>query len=362
MRSLLGAFCVLAMASLAFLGIARTCAAGGWFAEDSPWNSKVPQNAVFLDLPELEALSVGWTSGKDDYANVAVYFATEDDPLRPVLYNFDTWLNVHQGKWKRAGNPRSIELSILEGATNTLPYEANFYSTTVGKIGDDSEAWVLPPDFHPISLPVEGLMAHIPPGIKPSPDSDGYMVVFQPDGRALETYSSIVISSGEVVAMMFGLTDPKGDGTGWQNGRRASMIPSYAGILMDKELWAGRIKHALAVIIGAEVLGQSYVWPAYAFDRNPYDYRGRIAMGTHLAIPPGVDLAKLPWNTASGRAIAQATQTYGLYVVDRGGPNGLTFVTELDVTHPEFGGWNEDLYDDLVLVLDALKRVLPSRR
>ncbi len=351
---------VSAMVLTAWLGFAGAAVAGDWFTEDSPWNSEVPKDAVFFDLPELDTLVVGWTSGKDGYPNVPVYHATEEDPVQPVLYNFDTWLNVYEERWARVGNPRSVELAILEGATSSLPYETNFYSTTVGRIGDDPQAWVLPPDFDPISLPPGGLTAHIPPGVTPSPDSDGHLVVFQPDGKALEAYSAIVLSSGEVVAMMFGLTDPTGDGTGWQNGRRASMIPSYAGILMDHELKAGSIGHAMAILIAPEVLGPSHVWPAFAFDRNPYDYQGRIAMGTHLAIPPDVDLAEFTWNTASGRAIAEAAQSYGLYVVDRGGSGGLTFITELDITHPEWGDWNEDLHYDLYMILKELKGVLPQ--
>jgi hypothetical protein len=120
--------------------------------------------------------------------------------------------------------------------------------------------------------------------------------------------------------------DAKGDGTGEANGRRASMLPSFAGLIRTGEIGAGLIPHALAVIAPQRVLTTKAVWPATAFDRGAA-YSGTIPMGSLLAIPPSVNVGTLGLS-AVGKVIATAAQNYGVYVVDTGG-DGLGFLSEL---------------------------------
>src|SRR5262249_12278466 len=120
--------------------------------------------------------------------------------------------------------------------------------------------------------------------------------------------------------------DARGDGTGWWNGRRASMLPSFAGLIRKGEISRGRIPHALAIQAPPAMLTQAAVWPAATFDRNS-GYSGTVPMGSLLAIPPDVDIESLGLST-NGRVIAQAAQDYGVYVVDRGG-SGIGFLAEL---------------------------------
>ena len=146
------------------------------------------------------------------------------------------------------------------------------------------------------------------------------MAVTQPNGSVVETYATIVLSSGQVVALSYAITSPTGLGDGWQNGQTASMLPNYAGLINDDEITAG-IKHAMAITVPAQSLAARIAYPAYAFDRDAMTaippYGGAIPMGSRLALPPSVPVSSLGLYTAEGIAIATAAKTYGFIVVDR---------------------------------------------
>lgn len=89
----------------------------------------------------------------------------------------------------------------------------------------------------------------------PAPGPDGHRAVIQPDGRIVETYATIVLSSGQVVALSYSVTDPSSSGDGWQNGQTASMLPNYAGQLDDVEI-ANGVNHAIAITVPAEPGGE----------------------------------------------------------------------------------------------------------
>jgi len=135
------------------------------------------------------------------------------------------------------------------------------------------------------------------------------------------------------------------------NGRRASMLPSFAGLIRRGEISSGRIPHALAVQMSKSLLTQQAMWPAYAFDRNS-GYTGTLPMGALLAIPSWVNVDQLPL-TATGKVIAHAAQDYGIYVVDRNGGGGMTMLAQLG--DPEIR-WSGD-WSDLSTVTKNLQWV-----
>jgi hypothetical protein len=155
------------------------------------------------------------------------------------------------------------------------------------------------------------------------------MAIIQPDGSVLELYSPIFLSTGEIVCFFASFTDPAGLGDGAENGRRASMIPNYAGIIRAGELTAGVIPHALALSVGAECLSTSApLYPALTLDNNQSGYAGDFPMGAWLSIPAGVNLAALGLTTSIGLMIAIAIQTYGGYIVDQTGPHNFLILTQ----------------------------------
>ena len=318
------------------------------FADDSPWNRPIPADAQYAPAPGVRDLFISHTHGKDDYQNVGIAVASDSDPLRPILYNIDAWSEHSAGNWLRYGNPRSVEEEILARSSSSFPYDANIYSTTIGTGHQES----LPDDFYGKGNPPKDLMVRVPMSALPSPDGDGHLTVFLPNGMALETYATIILSSGEIVAQMASFTDYTADGTGWWNGRRASMLPMYGGILREKEVTEETINHALAANISRAILDTKVAWPAYAYDTNP-GYSGSLPMGALLAIPRNVDLGALTWQSSLGRALAEASQNHGIYLVDRGG-GGISLITETELSHPLMNGWHESLQQDLDQIRDLL--------
>ena len=229
---------------------------------------------------------------------------------------------VASGRWARSGNSRATERAILASSVDRFPAPGNVFSTI------DAHTWKLPRSFNQVQNPDTGpAWFWFRKNAVPSPGPDGHMAVTQPDGRVVETYATIILSDGTVVALSYSVTDPAGRGDGWQNGQTASMIPCYAGLIEDREATRDGIQHAMAITIPARLLAPRAVYPAFAFDRDALigtpPYGGTIPMGARLALPPDLDLATLRISTVEGRRIAQAAQSFGFIVVDRGG-EGIT--------------------------------------
>ena len=93
-------------------------------------------------------------------------------------------------------------------------------------------------------------------------------MVFQPEGTAFEAIDGIRLSSGQLIAFNYHITNPRGFGSGYANGTAASMIPIYAGLIRDSELAGGLIEHAGKIFAAPQLLEPRAVYPALAFDRG----------------------------------------------------------------------------------------------
>jgi hypothetical protein len=104
----------------------------------------------------------------------------------------------------------------------------------------------------------------------------------------VETYATIVLSTGQTIALTYSVGNPSSSGDGWQNGKTASMLPSYAGQIWEEEI-ANGITHAIAITVPVKLLAAKIAYPAYAFDRDATTaqppYSGVIPMGGRLACP-----------------------------------------------------------------------------
>jgi hypothetical protein len=191
-----------------------------------------------------------------------------------------------------------------------------------------------------------------------SPDSDGWTTVTQPQYShfAVDLYAPIVSPSslnaagqGNIV-FAHGIGSwidlEAGDGSGAQNGRRATMIPALAGLIRQGEVnpsgpTKGFIPHALAAVIGPDMLSYMPVpplmitgaaWPAYAIDSSPTDSctKGCLPLGALLAVPPNVNLLSHTWQHPQDYAIALAAQYYGIYIVATGSKGSMNILAELN--------------------------------
>ena len=328
-----------------------------FFSTSSPWNTPIASGATTSVVAGLAALDGGLTSWSG--GSVAIYYAQPTDPLVPILYNANTWSNIAAGTWLQSGNSAAVEQQILASSSTTDPIPGNPYSTQTAGLTWNSTPSGLPASYDAWNqLPGQTLYAYVPAGaLPPANSSDGETVIIQPNGMALELYCPVVLSSGAWVSEMYSETNAlSGLGVGEENGRRASMIESYAGVVRDIDVTSGTIDHALAIVVPPSLLAQAFTGPALAFDSNSSDYSGTLPMGAQLALPSSLNLSSLDLQTSFGLELAKAAQTYGMYVVDRGG-SGVSVLTQNNPTTPALANWSSAEQQDLNAIIHAAQLV-----
>lgn len=325
------------------------------FAPAAAWNTPIRPGAAMHPAEGVALLPVGLDTWLDaDAWTVPCYQASASDPPHRLIYSADAWVMVARGLWRRSGNPPEIEAAILAGASPVFPPTGNVFSSI------SATAWVLPAWMTGRPRPHD-LMFRFAPDMRPAAGADGHRAVGQPNGLVVETYATIVLASGDVVALSASVTDPASLGDGRQNGQTASMLPDYAGLFQDDDIATG-IDHAMAITVPAKLLAPSAAYPAAAFDRGALTeqppYAGTLPMGARLALPPLLRIDSLSLRTQAGRAIATAAQSYGFIVVDRGG-GGITLRVRPNAAHPrpELHAWNRDLQADLRAIFAAVQHV-----
>jgi hypothetical protein len=100
----------------------------------------------------------------------------------------------------------------------------------------------------------------------------------------------------------------------------ASGFANAAGVILASELESGRINHALAFTMYATKAGGP-VWPATVSD-GWSTAPGAIPEGARVQLDPALDLDSLGL-TQWQKAIAQALQRYGMFLMDTGGAFAL---------------------------------------
>jgi hypothetical protein len=189
------------------------------------------------------------------------------------------------------------------------------------------------------------LLLRVPEDARPAEGTDAALFVVDPTGRWVdETWQ---MSGGPVSwsAAYHVRNDLYGDGVG-DGGVRAAAGSGVGGVIRQWEVDAGEIRHALALVLTNEQLARGPVWPAVSEDGDAArTYRGSIPIGTLVAIPPDVDVARLGL-TPAGEVVSRALQDYGAYVVDRA--SAVVLYAE-----PSLEGTNE---------LEAMREDMPSIR
>jgi hypothetical protein len=330
---------------------------------NSPWRSPISPHAVYSADPVPAGINIGldtWLQA--DPWSIPFYRKPKQLRREKLLYNAGAWYMVATGRWMRFGNSPATERAILASSSARFPAAGNIFSTT------DTRSWKLPGSFNRVRNPEKGsAIFWFPADATPSPGPDGHMAVEQPGGTVLETYATIILHDGAVVALSYSVTNPAGLEDGWQNGQTASMIPCYAGLIADREAETTGIRHAIAITIPARMLAPKALYPAFAFDRDALNgnppYSGTIPMGGRLALPPHLNLAMLHLSTAEGRRIAQAAQTYGFIIVDRGG-EGITLRIRRNGDEPDrmLRRFNKALHSDLREIFAHVRLVTEANR
>jgi hypothetical protein len=319
-------------------------------SDRSIWKTVVPASAQGQPIPLISTLDVGLSSWlTPDGTSIPLFQATDFSARVRILHNPATWMQVSTGAWKHLNNSATIEAEIVASSSARFPFPYHPY------VSQSGTSHVVPAEYDPVINPPDGSARIVaaPQGIYPSLHPDGHMVIFQPDGTAVETFGTILLSDGTIVCQTYKITDPSKDGDGRQNGVTASMIPVYAGLIREREFLDGSIDHAVKIVVPAKLLHPSYVYPALAFDRGALSerppYSGLIPMGARLFLPPQVKIDQLKLRTRLGRVVAKAAQNYGFIVTDRGGA-GITLMVEAGVQAPELDDWSHEQERDLLAI------------
>ena len=288
---------------------------GRYFARSgSPWNTPLPADAPIhsasaayvADLARMKNTSAaGWWINRDEYSS-PIYEVTSQTP--------------------------SVRVTLVDDYDRPFPAQR----------GDNPAyelAWRL----------AQGVP--IPAGAKAAAGTDQHMTVVNTD-------------SGELWEMWLTREDRPGV-TGWSArwggylpdhranvgiytdpaswGSTGTSLPMAAGMILDSELRAGLIPHALQVTL-PDPAAQA-VWPA---QRSDGDLARLIPEGSILRLKPSVDVnrytAATPTATATLRTVAHAMQTYGLIVNDRTGSGGPIALRAEPVDQPyNFGDWPNNI-------------------
>jgi hypothetical protein len=196
---------------------------------------------------------------------------------------------------------------------------------------------------------IRGDQIRIPAGAKPAMGADGHMAVIQPDGWEYDFWQAQAPGGG-VLNYAAG-SRIRINGSGIKAGATASDFGNLAGVIRAPELSAGKINHALFLVVRCTASdtsfgfgarrpnsgsGSAFVYPASGggsacgstTDAPPMGARIQLAMRDKK-----IRALHLPkWK----RAILRALARYGAYIGDTGGP-GIGIQIESSLTYMSFG-------------------------
>ena len=303
------------------------------FAANSFWNTKLNENTLFSSSSDPVVLSM--RRGRRLFNNSA-----EDGSLN--INTNGNW-NVHMYQAKASDPLRTFDCAAVWAPPN---YGGFTYQVTI----------------------------RCPANATPSPDTDGMLVIFDPDGQRIHEFQmgDFGMNTNPWRARTYTCWDISGAAEGGQDPAlgsgsinpdagviamsipgtpgRASGLPMAAGLLRLEHFQAGRIPQTLSMTVGGNDMTSPFQWPAtrndwwqnYPNNSEPGRVQGLgdgyVQCGHLFGIPPGVDLPALAlangWTDAT-LIVAIALQEYGVVVVDRSGSGGL----QVDGSKP-MAEWN----------------------
>lgn len=173
----------------------------------------------------------------------------------------------------------------------------------------------------------------IPDGARPSPGTDGAMVVIDPaTDRSYEFWRARRTPDGGWTASWGGVVDLTGDGHTPGAGQTGAGVSRLAGVVRTSEIEVGAIPHALVFSTDNACLGD-FRYPATKTD-GWSERDDCLPQGARIQLDPAVDVAEIPEMDEAERAVARALQTHGAYAVDNGGAR-MAFIFETPTSAEE---------------------------
>ena len=196
---------------------------------------------------------------------------------------------------------------------------------------------------------IDGMQIRIPNAAQPAGGGDGHMTVVEPDGWEYDFWRVGSKPDGGGTMTFAGGGRTRIDGDGLNSGATAANFGNLAGVIRAQELAAGRINHALFIVVKCVASGTSF-----GYGTRTTASSSAVYPASHGASPCATDTGDLPpvgarFELAMSDAQIQALPVptwkktiltalahYGGYIGDTGGP-GFAFQFESGSTYTSFG-------------------------
>jgi hypothetical protein len=198
---------------------------------------------------------------------------------------------------------------------------------------------------------IEGMQIRVPANARPAGGTDAHMTIITPDGWEYDLWEAKAPADGKLEFGWGGRI--RVDGSGLGADATAAQFGNLAGVIRAEELAAGRIDHALFIVVKCTAndtsfglgvkphragdLGSSYIYPAGKGGSScPASETDAPPMGARYRLTvTDAQIAALnvgQWK----KTILTALAHYGGYVGDTGGP-GFGFQFESGTSYTAFG-------------------------
>lgn len=295
------------------------------FSQTSIWNMPIGSEAKYVHAHIERAMAAGMTIDED------YIVMNPEAPLMDIAQNF--------AGWNSKKNRCEVEGKVIFSAP--IP-----------------QTYIVSPETWDGTTPNAGL------------------AVLMPDGRTIkQTQPFAHCTAGKPATSQYVFPDVDIYGDGYYGAHGGSGLSAIGGALRLGELTptSGPIRHALKVNIYAKKnvyyddQTRGYRWPAKAADGyakgNYYTQRSletvkACLMGALLALPVGMNLDSLGFETRPARILAEAFQSYGAYLVDDTAWDVYAIMTEWG---PE-GRFDEDFKKNWGFSMKASEKNSPWAR
>lgn len=179
------------------------------------------------------------------------------------------------------------------------------------------------------SCPLSRGTRAIPDNARPNTGDDGVMTVMDGSAKTVDEYWQ-AWHSGSSWGTTWGAVNSTA-GSGWGGSSTGSGASRIAGVVRVSEIQAGVIDHAL--VLQSDNVCASVVRPPAIKTDGTSRRSDCIPEGARLQLDPAVNLGSLSGLKPGERTVARALQTYGAYLIDRGGaPLSASFELAPDAT------------------------------
>ncbi|MDP9395279.1 MAG: malectin [Actinomycetota bacterium] len=186
----------------------------------------------------------------------------------------------------------------------------------------------------------------IPSGAKPTPGTDGRMIIVDWTLREVcDFWQARRTSTGGWETSWGTCASIDGEGSGLSGGATGAGINALAGVVRTYDMRQGRIDHALSFATDNSCQ-RVFRYPAKKTDGSSAR-SDCIPEGARIQLDPSINVDAIPGITPGEKAVAKALQVYGAYNRDNAGaPMAFSFENPIGESDPyPAAGFGWDYYD-----------------